>query len=579
MKRLFALLAALVLAGGAPLNNAKPDIAVTQAGVDLMMIVAHPGDEYLYLGGVLPQYVSEQGYTAVVVYMTSVDDTQREQATAALKALGVSEEPVFGGFANVYADNTDTIEDWWNVSDATNFLVGVIRRYRPAVVVTHDTKGEYGDGAHMLTSKLVQRAVKYAAETSVDKASLEEYGAWQTFRLFLHLYTKGDASVSLDRTAPLTAFSGRSAVDVETDLYESFSEAYRYPLDVGDEVYGRADYGLADSDPDLSPLPENNDFFYGLNQSKLNGPNAPGVTAAGALSTDVPSSEPSEESYFRSSDDPAEVVVEDWDNEHWEYKTDTLSIIIDRIHLTDAENKPVTYCVAHVRMRGEDAFRAAVRGEEGGTESNEIPVEMARRYQAVLAITGDNLTVNEPEYKGIIIRNGRIYNRRQEMDTMALMPDLSMQIFAPGETTAEDLVSMGVTNAFSFGPTLIRDGVVNINGTRYKITGRNPRVGVGMVEPGHFVVIVVDGRVPAYSHGATLRNFMHLFYSQGCTQAYNLDGGSSAAMVFMGEYLNQHSRLEGGAVGMRRLPDMLLWGKSSLVPAKDDPVEHDVFYD
>jgi exopolysaccharide biosynthesis protein len=65
-------------------------------------------------------------------------------------------------------------------------------------------------------------------------------------------------------------------------------------------------------------------------------------------------------------------------------------------------------------MRGEDAFRAAVRGEEGGTESNEIPVEMARRYQAVLAITGDNLTVNEPEYKGIIIRNGRIYNRRQE---------------------------------------------------------------------------------------------------------------------------------------------------------------------
>jgi len=49
--------------------------------------------------------------------------------------------------------------------------------------------------------------------------------------------------------------------------------------------------------------------------------------------------------------------------------------------------------------------------------------------------------------------------------------------------------------------------------------------------------------------------------------------------VFMGEYLNMHSRLEGGAVGMRRLPDMLLWGKSSLVPAKDDPVEHDVYYD
>lgn len=579
MKRLFALLAALMLAGGAPLNNAKPVIAVNQAGVDLMLIVTHPGDEFLYLGGVLPQYVSEQGYTAVVVYMTSVDETQRQEATAALKALGVSEAPVFAGFANVYADNTDTIKDWWGEKDTINYLVSVIRQYRPAVVVSHDLKGEYGDGANMLTAKCVQSAVKYAATNSMDKASLNQYGTWQVFRLFLHLYTKGEASVSLDRTAPIAAFSGRSSVDVETDLYEAYTESARYALNVGDEVYGRADYGLVASDPDLHLLPKNNDFFYGIIPLNLNGPNASGVKASSALSTDVPSTKPSEDSYFRSADDPAEVVVEDWDNEHWEYKTDTLSIIIDRIHLTDAENKPVAYCVANVRMRGEDAFRAAVRGEEGGTESNEIPFEMARRYQAVLAITGDNLTVNEPEYKGIIIRNGRIYNRRQEMDTMALMPDLSMQIFAPGETTAEDLVSIGVTNAFSFGPTLIRDGVININGTRYKITGRNPRVGVGMVEPGHFVVIVVDGRVPAYSHGATLRNFMHLFYAYGCKQAYNLDGGSSAAMLFMGEYLNKHSRLEGGAVGMRRLPDMLLWGKSELVPAKDDPLEHDVYYD
>ncbi len=577
MKRLFALLAALMLAGGAPLNNAKPVIAVNQAGVDLMLIVTHPGDEFLYLGGVLPQYVSEQGYTAVVVYMTSVDETQRQEATAALKALGVSEAPVFAGFANVYADNTDTIKDWWGEKDTINYLVSVIRQYRPAVVVSHDLKGEYGDGANMLTAKCVQSAVKYAATNSMDKASLNQYGTWQVFRLFLHLYTKGEASVSLDRTAPIAAFSGRSSVDVETDLYEAYTESARYALDVGDEVYGRADYGLVASDPDLF-LPKKTTFSTASSPSISPAPTRRrkgfqrafhGRTVHKAFRRLL----------LRSADDPAEVVVEDWDNEHWDYKTDTLSIIIDRIHLTDAENKPVAYCVANVRMRGEDAFRAAVRGEEGGTESNEIPFEMARRYQAVLAITGDNLTVNEPEYKGIIIRNGRIYNRRQEMDTMALMPDLSMQIFAPGETTAEDLVSMGVTNAFSFGPTLIRDGVININGTRYKITGRNPRVGVGMVEPGHFVVIVVDGRVPAYSHGATLRNFMHLFYAYGCKQAYNLDGGSSAAMLFMGEYLNKHSRLEGGAVGMRRLPDMLLWGKSELVPAKDDPLEHDVYYD
>jgi LmbE family N-acetylglucosaminyl deacetylase len=117
--------------------------------------------------------------------MTSVDETQRQQATAALKALGVSEAPVFAGFANVYADNPDTIKDWWGEKETINFLVSVIRQYQPAVVVNHDLKGEYGDGANMLTAKCVQAAVKYAAESSVDKASLTLYGPWQTFRLIM----------------------------------------------------------------------------------------------------------------------------------------------------------------------------------------------------------------------------------------------------------------------------------------------------------------------------------------------------------------------------------------------------------
>ena len=578
MKKLCFFLAAMLLFSGPnTVKNALPDIETEQAGVDLMLVVAHPGDEYLYLGGVLSYYVSQLGYTAVVVYMSSEDETQREQASAALKKLGVTEEPVFGGFSAVYTADKDVLEDLWGKSDAISFLTETIRQYRPAVVVSHDVDGEYGHAAHKLTASYIQRAVEDAASTRSNKASLEKYGAWQTLRLFLHFYEKGE-TVSIDRDASLSAFGGRTAAEVEEDLYESFSDEYRYPLDVDDPVYSVADYGLAYSDPDLAVAPENNDFFYGINQGRLNGPDADGVLASGTLRVDAPAlEEADEDSYFRSEDDPEEVVIEDWDNEHWEYRTDTLSIIIDRIHVLDAENRPVCYCIAHVRMRDEDAFRAAVRGEEGGTESNEIPYEMARRYQAVLAVTGDNLSVNEPDLKGIIIRNGKIYNRRKAADTMALMPGLSMQIFSPDEITAEELLEMGVTNAFSFGPTLIRDGVVNFNATRAEITGRNPRVGVGMVESGHFVVITVDGRLAAYSHGVTLNTFMHMFYLQGCKQAYNLDGGSSTAMVFMGEYLNAHKLLEGSGPGQRRLPDMLLWGKSELVPDKDDPLEHDVY--
>jgi len=580
VRKICLFLATLFLFGGSDLSFDKPDITVETAGVDIMLVVTHPGDEYLYLGGVLSYYVSELGYTAVVVYMTSVDETQQQEAAKSLRALGVSEEPVFGDFEDVYSDDIDVIEECWSESKVREFLTEAIRKYKPAVVFSHDLNGEYGNAAHMMTARGVRKAVKDAASKRSFSDSAEKYGVWQVKRLFLHLYTRGDASISIDRDAPLEVFSGRTAIEVEEDLYESFSEEYRYPLDVGDETYSVADYGLYYSDPDLDVLPQDDDIFYGLSSLLLNGPDAKGVLASVTLRQDAePLEVASEDSYYRSEDDPEEVVIEDWDNEHWEYRTDTLSIIIDRIHTTNAEDEPICYCVAHVRMRGEDAFRAAVRGENGGTKSTEVPTDMARRYQAVLAITGDNLSVNEPELKGIIIRNGKVYNNGDAADTMALMPDLSMKIYSPGEITPDELLAMGVTNAFSFGPTLIRDGVVNTNAYRAKIGGLNPRTGVGMIEPGHFVVITVDGRLPDYSYGITLNNFMQLFYSLGCKQAYNLDGGSSTAMLFMGEYLNRHREIEGMSQGQRTLPDMLLWGESDLVPSVDDPVVHSVYGD
>ena len=68
---------------------------------------------------------------------------------------------------------------------------------------------------------------------------------------------------------------------------------------------------------------------------------------------------------------------------------------------------------------------------------------------------------------------------------------------------------------------------------------------------------------------------MHLFYIYGCKQAYNLDGGNSTAMVFMGEHLNQHPGVPESKGGQRSLPDMLMWGTSDQVPSVDDPVLHD----
>ena len=68
-----------------------------------------------------------------------------------------------------------------------------------------------------------------------------------------------------------------------------------------------------------------------------------------------------------------------------------------------------------------------------------------------------------------------------------------------------------------------------------------------------------------------MKDFAELMLEYGCTQAYNLDGGDSTAMVFLGENLNQHI----GIIGLdtqRFWPDGLLWGVSESVPTLNDPI-------
>ncbi|MPM49670.1 hypothetical protein SDC9_96400 [bioreactor metagenome] len=286
--------------------------------------------------------------------------------------------------------------------------------------------------------------------------------------------------------------------------------------------------------------------------------------------------------YYRSASDPAEVIVVDKEKGHWEYKTDELSILIDRVQTTytnyGGNDYPLVYFVAHIRMRDVNNFRtvqsAANRNGAGALK----PWLIARRNKAVLMITGDNLTESDTEYKSILIRDGKVFLDSQKCDVLAMYPDMTMKIYSPKETNASELLMDGVRDAFSFGPTLIRDGKLTTEDIDHapRIGNEtNPRTGLGMVEPGHYVAIIVDGRQKEYSFGMRLSAFADLFVKEGCVEAYNLDGGVSACMLFMGEQLNRHGNKHVGTIEdsyQRRIPDGLVWGYSDSVPSEKDPI-------
>ncbi len=57
---------------------------------------------------------------------------------------------------------------------------------------------------------------------------------------------------------------------------------------------------------------------------------------------------------------------------------------------------------------------------------------------------------------------------------------------------------------------------------------RHPRTAVGLREDGTVLLLVVDGRIPDYSNGATLVDLIRMLLSLGAVQAVNLDGGGSS---------------------------------------------------
>jgi hypothetical protein len=64
----------------------------------------------------------------------------------------------------------------------------------------------------------------------------------------------------------------------------------------------------------------------------------------------------------------------------------------------------------------------------------------------------------------------------------------------------------------------------------------DPRTAIGINQNGRYIyLVVVDGRQPFYSAGATLAELAKLLKKQGAYEAMSLDGGGSSTMVVEGE--------------------------------------------
>lgn len=225
------------------------------------------------------------------------------------------------------------------------------------------------------------------------------------------------------------------------------------------------------------------------------------------------------------------------------YTSDDIQIKIDQVQ-TGSGSDQITYYVADVVLKDSDNLLSAFADNNFGRNIIENTSTIAADNNAIFAINGDYYGFRDD---GVIIRNGTVYRDSPVRTALALFNDGTIQSFDEEELSSTSLLERGVTNTLSFGPTLIKDGVmidnfdnlkIDTNFGNRSIQNSNPRTGIGMIAPNHYVFIVVDGRKEGYSKGMTLTEFAKVFADLGCTEAYNLDGGGSSTMVFMGNVVN-----------------------------------------
>ena len=198
-----------------------PDVQVWRdppEKVDLMLFSTHPDDEVLWFGGLLPLYAGEKGMDVLVVNAVYGWYYRRLELLDALWTCGVDIYPVMLNYPDVVDTIAVTLDTWEiNRRNAKDRTVALIRQYQPDVVVLHDVEGEYGHNAHKAFSQLGRQAVERAADGSEHPESAEAWGVWDVPKTYIHLW--GENQLRMDWKQPLTAFDGKTGLEVAAEAF------------------------------------------------------------------------------------------------------------------------------------------------------------------------------------------------------------------------------------------------------------------------------------------------------------------------------------------------------------------------
>lgn len=229
------------------------------------------------------------------------------------------------------------------------------------------------------------------------------------------------------------------------------------------------------------------------------------------------------------------------------YESDQTQIEITQHTWTYKKHQLVFY-VCHVTITDPAQLQSAFARDQYHRSYGEDTLSMAERNGAIFAINGDYY--NHQNKIGIVLRNGEIFRDKSSSRDLLMVDDTGvMSVILKADrkdVTAQALLDGGAQQVYEFGPALVDGGAVLTLPEKYFISMdediREPRTAIGWVSDLHYVFVVADGRRKNWSEkGMNLQELADIMQGEGCTVAYNLDGGGSSTLYFDGEVINNPS--------------------------------------
>ena len=554
----------------------------TPEKADIMFISTHPDDELIFFGGAIPTYATELKRDVVVAYYTRNNPTRSSELLNGLWYMGVRTYPVIGTASDKMSKTMEKAYEYAGGGNAkkgrntvNEWIVELYRHYKPDVVVTHDIDGEYGHSMHMMISDAAYNAIAIAANEDEYTDLTVAYGTWEVKKFYRHLWKENQ--IQFDWNVPLASMGGATSLELADSAFEIFHKTQETSgqsvLTTGLE-YDNSLFGLVYTT--VGEDVEKNDFLENID---LSGKPVEKVEAAQTLpawSFLMP------ELNDRGFMDEGEFIHSSEEEGLWIFVDETTKIVIERKY--DA-TQPLTWFEAEIWTDIEqgEMLRTIWNDDVKRTKVRVDAAETAKKHNVVFATNTDYFTyrvdVNASgRNTGVVIRNGELlyddpYPEKKAMnpaympnlDMVAFMEDGSLEVYRSHEITAKELLEKGAYDVYSFGPYLMKDGKLSQQAYDANET-KNPRCALGMVEPGHYVYIMVEGRMEkTRSQGITMKELAKLMRAKGCENAINLDGGQTAVLIFMGQQLNKIGSYDGGKTNSRPTCEVMGVGYSEQV--------------